>query len=176
MKNRRTRVLVGILVAALALTGLLVGAVAADDEDSGGPHNAILARVAEILGIDQADVEDAFQQAVQEEREARIQQMEEARQARIDALIDEGVLTQEDVDAWEEWLESRPDNSDEMQEWFESRPDLGGEGLLGMPGFRGRMGPGRAMAPGRFSRMPGGFGGGCEGGWDCPAVAPETEG
>lgn len=175
MKNKRTGVLVGVLIAAMALTGVLVGTVAADDEASDGPQHTILARVAEILGIDQQDVEDAFEQAVGEQRDARQQEMQEARQARIDALIDEGVITQEQVDAWEQWLQSRPDNSDEMREWFESRPDFDGEGLFAMPGPGGRMGPGFGMMPGRSGGMRGGFGGGCAGGWECPASAPESE-
>ena len=161
MNRTRTRVLIGILIAAMALTGILAGTVAADDRPD-ATRDGVLGRVAGILGIDQDELEEAFQQAVREERETRRQQMEEAREARIQELIEEGVLTQEQVDEWEEWMESRPDNRDEMREWLQARPDLDIEGLPGPRVFRGRMAPGRGM-------MPGGFGG-----WACPQ-GPSTE-
>ncbi len=170
MKKRRTRVLIGILVGAMALTGVLVGTVSAADDDSGKPGDTILARVAEILGIDQADVENAFQQAVEEQRQARLADMEAARDARMQALIDDGIITQEQADEWEAWLAARPDNSDAMREWFESRPDFAGN-MAGAPGA------GRGMLP-RYG-MP--FGGGFRGmgpgglGGQCPAFAPQSE-
>lgn len=167
MKKTRTRVLIGILIASMAVTGVVVGTVAADDNAATG-RDGVLARVAEILGIDQGELEEAFQQAVQEEREARRQRMEEAREARIQGLIEEGVLTQEQVDEWEEWMESRPDNRDEIREWLESRPDLDIDGSFGMRAFGDRMAPGRS---GRM--MHGSFGG------ECPActwpATPDVE-
>jgi hypothetical protein len=167
MKNRK-KLLIGVLVAAMALTGVLIGTVSADNEDNGNPRGTLMARVAEILGIDQADVEAAFAQATEEMQAERQQQMEAAREARIQALIDEGVLTQEQVDEMEAWLAARPDNRDEMQQWFESRPDLG-EGFPMFPGGRGML-PGR-MGP--RSMTPRGFAGGCPGG-DCLPFASET--
>jgi len=168
--TKKKKLLIGVLVATMALTGVLVGSVSADTEDADNPRGALMARVAEILGIDQADVEDAFEQAMEEQREQiegqreeRQAEMEAARDAHIQSLIDEGIVTQEEVDEWEAWMESRPDNREAMQEWMESRPDLGedfplmqrGGKMLGGMGDRDKM-PG-GMAP--RGMMPGGCGG-----------------
>ena len=165
--TKRKKLLIGVLVATMALTGVLVGTVSADTQDGGNPRSALMARVAEILGIDQADVEGAFEQAMGEQREQREAEMEAAREERIQSLIDEGVVTQEEVDEWEAWMEARPDNSEEMQEWMDSRPDLGDDFPLMQRGGKmpGKMGP-RGM-------MPGGFGGRCPGG-DCAPRGSQT--
>jgi len=161
MTNRR-KIIAGILVATMALTGLLVGTVSADDEANGAnPRDTLMARVAELLDIDQDDLEAAFTQALGEQREQRQEKMQAARDTRLQALIDEGVLTQEQVDAWGEWLESRPDNSDEIKEWMESRPDMGD--AFPFAGGRGGMRPGGQMMRGGGM---GGFGGFGEA--DCP--------
>ncbi|MCK9357482.1 MAG: hypothetical protein M0R22_10150 [Dehalococcoidia bacterium] len=158
MTNRR-KIIAGILVATMAVTGLLVGTVSADDEDSGTPRDTLMARVAELLGVDQGDLETAFTQAREEQREQRQEEMQAARDARMQELIDQGVLTQEQVDDWNEWLESRPDNSEAMQEWLESRPDMG-DALPFAEGRGGRFG-GAMMRGGGMAGF-GGFGGlGC---------------
>ena len=166
--TKRKKLLIGVLVATMALTGVLVGTVSADTQDGGNPRSALMARVAEILGIDQADVEGAFEQAMGEQREQREAEMKAAREERIQALIDEGIVTREQVDEWEAWMEARPDNSEEMQEWMESRPDFG----EGFP-MKDR---GRGMMPGKMGprgMMPGGFGGRCPGG-DCAPLGSQT--
>ena len=145
MTNRR-KIIAGILVATMAVTGLLVGTVSADDEASGTPRDTLMARVAELLGVDQGDLETAFTQAREEQREQRQEEMQAARDARMQELIDQGVLTQEQVDDWNEWLESRPDNSEAMQEWLESRPDMGD--AFPFAGGRGGMRPGGLMMRG----------------------------
>ncbi len=155
----RRKIIAGVLVATMAVTGLLVGTVSADDEDSTSPRDTLLARVAEILDIDQDDLEDAFQQALEEQREERQAEMQAAREARMQELIDEGVITQEQADAWDEWLESRPAVGDELREWLEARPDMGDEFPL-REGLRG-MRPGGVMRGGGMGAF-GGFGGpGC---------------
>ena len=163
MKRNRRKLIVGILVATMALTGVLVGTVSADEEGSANHREALMARVAGILDIDQQDLDDAFGQALGEQREQRQEEMEATRDARIQELIDQGVLTQEQADDCTAWMESRPDNRDEMQEWFESRPDMGDEfcGLasqrMGMGGrMFGRGGPAGQMGGG-------GLGGSCDG-------------
>jgi len=165
MTNRK-KLLIGVLVATMALTGVLVGTVSADTEDGDNPRSALMARVAEILGIDQTEVEEAFQQATEEQREQREAQMQAARDAHIQSLIDEGVVTQEEVDEWEAWMESRPDNREAMHEWMESMPDLGDDFPLMQRGGmqRGGMMPGGKM--GGRGMMPGGFSDRCPGG-DC---------
>ena len=161
MSNRR-KIIAGVLVATMALAGVLAGTISADDEGGATPRNNVLARVAEILGLPQADVENAFEQAMTEQREERQAEMQAARDARLQDLIDEGVLTQEQVEEWESWLEARPDNRDEMQAWLESRPDMGDEFAAGHAG--------RGMMPGGFGSrgmmMRGWNGGGFAG--ECP--------
>ena len=156
MTNRR-KLIAGVLVATMALTGVLVGTISADDESSATPRGNLMARVAEILGLPQADVENAFEQAMGEQRDERQAKTQAARDARLQDLIDEGVLTQEQVDEWEAWLEAQPDNSDEMRAWLESRPDMGDAFAAG-PGGRGLMAGGigpRGMTPrGMMPRGP----------------------
>lgn len=148
MTNRK-KLIAGVLVATMALTGVLVGTISADEETGANARTSLMARVAEILGLDQQAVENAFDQALQEQRGERQALMQAARDARLQDLIDEGVLTQEQVEAWETWLESRPDNRDEMQAWHESRPDMG-EALTMGPAIRG----GFAGRPGERAMMP----------------------
>jgi hypothetical protein len=148
MSNRR-KIIVGVLISTMALAGVLAGTLSADDEGGATPRNNVLARVAEILGLPQADVENAFEQAMTEQREERQVEMQAARDARLQDLIDEGVLTQEQVDEWESWLEAQPNNRDEMRAWFESRPDMG-DAFNAVPGDRGPMAGGigpRGMMP-----------------------------
>ncbi len=64
----------------------------------------LLTRVAEILGQDAARVKDAYNQAVRGLQE-------DALQARLDALVEEGRITQEQADQYMEWFRSRPDVS-----------------------------------------------------------------
>jgi len=164
MSNRR-KIIVGILVSTMALAGVLAGTLSADDEGGATPRNNVLARVAEILGLPQADVENAFEQAMTEQREERQAEMQAARDARLQDLIDEGVFTQEQVDEWESWLEARPDNSDAMRAWLESRPDMGGafaDGPAGRGLVAGGIGP-RGMMPRGPMAVGRGFAGLCPG-------------
>ena len=78
MKTRK-KLLIGVLVATMALTGVLVGTVSADEETNGNQRGDLMARVAEILGIDQDEVESAFKQATEEQREQHMDDMEAAR-------------------------------------------------------------------------------------------------
>ena len=149
--NTRRKVIAGVLVATMAVTGLLVGTVSADDEDSDSPRNTLMARVAELLDIDQDDLEDAFQQALEEQRDERQAEREAARATRMQELIDEGVITQEQADAWNEWLESRPAVGQELQEWLEARPDMGDD--FPLDGGRGMRMAGRMLRGGMMDGM-----------------------
>ena len=157
--KHRTKIIAGVLVATMALTGVLVGTISADEGAADGPRGSLIARVAEILGLDQEQVESAFRQAMQEQREERKAQMEAARDARLQDLIDDGIVTEEQVAEWKAWLESRPDNRDEMREWLESRPDMGDAFRMGGLGDRGamadRFGERPMMPRGPMGGMPG---------------------
>lgn len=89
--------------------------------------------------------------------EAGNQLKEEARERFHQRLLDQGI-TQEQIDQFEAWLESRPDfPNEEFEAWMEAKPDIpfpfGPEGHGGIKPFGGFRGPG-----GGFFR---GFGGPC---------------
>ncbi|NLE94869.1 MAG: hypothetical protein GX600_04175 [Dehalococcoidia bacterium] len=167
MSNRK-KLVAGVLVATMALAGVLAGTLSADEESPGAPRDPLFARVAELLGLEQQQVEGAFQQAMSEQRAERQAEMEAARDARLQELIDDGVLTEQQVEEWNAWLESRPDVGDEMREWFESRPDMGDVFPQG-PGPQGRMSD---RFGGRAPMFGGPMGGGRGFQGDCPAFAP----
>jgi polyhydroxyalkanoate synthesis regulator phasin len=130
------------ILTAVLVPVLIVGAtasIALAQDETGGKRGALFARVAEILGIEQQKVEDAFKQASQELKE-------EARNQKLQDLVDNGNITQQEADEYKAWLESRPDDIrpaplhkleqlveegtitqqqlDEYTAWMESKPDI----------------------------------------------------
>ena len=94
---------------AFLLTGLLVigitgGAVLAHGggENGDSPVKSFASRVAGILGLNESQVQDAFDQA-------RTEMQDEALQAKLDKMVESGRLTQEEADEYKEWYDSRPD-------------------------------------------------------------------
>ena len=97
---RKRWVIVSVVMAALAIA-ITGGAIMAQDEDEDS-SKTFAGRVAEILGLEDDTVADAIKQAKEDMRD-------EAVKAKLDALVEDGKMTQEDADAYLEWLESRPD-------------------------------------------------------------------
>ena len=130
----RKRWIVVTALAGVLTLGILGGtALAHSGGDSDAPAS-IHSRVAEILGIDDQQVLDAFQQAAQEQREARMQH-------RFDDLVERGVLTREQADETLAWLDARPSFSDSDAQsgrlfgrGFFRRGGFGGHGF-GFPRF-----------------------------------------
>lgn len=96
-----------IIVAVVAVVAIIVGAtagiaLAANPPETERGSNKLLARVAEILDIPQDRLVEAFKQASAELREQR-------RDAYFQNLIDEGKLTQQQVEEYKQWLQDRPD-------------------------------------------------------------------
>ena len=85
-------------VAGLAAVAAL-GGVAAASSSGGGETGS---RVAEILELDEETVADAFEQATQ-------QRVDEALQARLDKLVEEERITQEQADEFKAWYDERPE-------------------------------------------------------------------
>lgn len=115
-------------VAVLAI-GVGGGAVLAQESDSGdaSPVKSFVSRVAEILGLEEDTVKDAFTQAKQE-------MMDDGVERKLAAAVESGKLTQE--------------QADEIQEWFDSKPDSIGSWLAygkgsGHKRWHGRRGHGR---------------------------------
>jgi hypothetical protein len=83
----------------------------------------LMARVVEILGnddIDQDTLKAAFAEAKREMRQ-------EALENRLAKLVDEGRITEAQVDEYLNWLESKPDTPqfrEQVKEWRQARPDL----------------------------------------------------
>ena len=100
MRKRTLAVAMAVGLLALALVG---GAVLAqtsdDDDDSAGKSFA--ARVAEVLDLEEADVEAALEQA-------RADMLDERLDAHIDRLVERGVLTEDQAEEYRTWLDDRP--------------------------------------------------------------------
>ena len=129
MWRRKKLIVVAVLVAVM-LAGSIGGAVlAADNGDDSQPearYGALWDKVSEIyeqktgVALDQEALKDAFAQARSEVRD-------EALQNRLQNLVDEGKIAQEEADQYLEWWQSRPDV-------------LNGFGFGGRGGFRGMGG------------------------------------
>ena len=99
----RKRWMITSFLVGLLTVGVAGGAVLANDDEDGSSITGFAARVAGILGIDQTQVEDAFKQAREEMADERIQ-------AKLDAQVEAGRITQEQADEYIEWYQSRPDD------------------------------------------------------------------
>ena len=149
MSRIHKSILAAVLIG-LMLVGVM-GGVALAQEDEGdqgwrgalrdnvqGWRSALMTRVAEILNIDQQELEDAFSQA---QRELQNEYLEST----LQELVSEGTLTQTQADELKAWIEARPDipavgprklqepggqgalteeQADELKAWREARPDL----------------------------------------------------
>ena len=110
-------------VAILALGALMTGAAFAQEAGTDGKSGVgkLGARVAQILGLDETDVNDAIQQA-------RTELRNEATQAKLDRMVEAGKITQEQADEYLAWFEARPTDG----------PGLGNRGFGSKRGRHGR--------------------------------------
>ena len=93
----------------LAITGVMAalitgGAVLAQGSETDGTTASqnFAARVATILGLEEAPVQAALQQVRGEIRDERFQM-------RLDRMVEKGRLTQEQADELKKWYDARPD-------------------------------------------------------------------
>ena len=110
----RSKKFIVAAVMAVVLVGSISGvALATDNGDDSQPEaerGAMLERVCEIyqentgMAIDSQALSDAFAQAQNEMHET-------AMETRLQKLIDEGEITQEEADQYLEWWEAKPDVS-----------------------------------------------------------------
>jgi hypothetical protein len=127
------------LLTAVVLAGSIGGVALAQNGDEGdnqpeAGHTALLSRACEIyqentgVAIDSAALKDAFAQA---QGELQI----EAMQSRLQNLVDEGKMTQQQADEYLNWWQSRPED-------MPFKFGFGGRGgFHGMGGMRGFGGP-----------------------------------
>ena len=131
--SKKVKVLISVLVATLLLTVGATATVMAEGEAETTPlpeasENALLARVADILGIDEEDLINAFEQARQE-------MCEDAFTSHINQAVEEGLITQDQADEILEWWLQRPD--DAIEAWRGQGPNATGPGMFkNAPRFR----------------------------------------
>jgi hypothetical protein len=94
------KILVGAAVGTAGLLAL-TGATFAQTGNQ-APGDGIKDRVAEILGIAPEDLQDAVQQAREEQRDEQIAE-------RLATAVENEVITQEEADAVQAWLDSMPE-------------------------------------------------------------------
>ncbi|MBM4445740.1 MAG: hypothetical protein FJ023_00060 [Chloroflexi bacterium] len=158
---RSKKFIIFTVLAAVLLAGSIGGiALAADNGDDNQPKarcGALLDRVCEIYQqntgttIDQEALKEAFAQATSEMRPEVMQNRPkmgaEAMQDRLQNLVNEGKITQEQAKALQEWWEARPsvptqEQADALKKWMEAKPDVPvGFGFPGHGGFPGKGGP-----------------------------------
>jgi hypothetical protein len=136
---RRKKVILIALLAGIVLFASTAGIVLAQtgDEDDSQPKT-LMCRVAEILGIEEQELEDAFTQARSEMEAAALDTY-------LQDLVDQGKITEEEAKQYKEWWQARPDMApfqQQLREWQQARPDItlpGPQGGSGDFGFRGGM-------------------------------------
>ena len=95
--------IVGLLVGVFSLVVVGGTALAQESDDGSSPVQNLASRVAEILNLDEATVQDALDQARQD-------LATDVTAHRLDKLVENGVLTQEQADEYSDWFQARPDN------------------------------------------------------------------
>lgn len=146
---RKHKKVIFIALVAVLVVGATLGAVAiaqADDQTTQTVKETIYERVSKVYqantgnAINAAELQKAFTQAQKE-------LATEAQDRMWQKLIDEGKITQAQLDAYKKWLAARPElNTDALKQWFESKP----EGISG-PGMRT---PAMPRGFGGFRNMP----------------------
>ena len=118
--SKRVKIIISVLVAVLLLTVGTTAVVIAQEEptppsETHGP--GLIARVAEILGIPQEDLVNAFKQAQQE-------MIDDALDRALDRAVDEGRITELEANEIRQWLEQRPEALDGLFYRFFSHKKL----------------------------------------------------
>lgn len=102
----------GVALAADARNDLINSAPYGDNDygrNGKGHPDALLLRVAEILGVDQSTLESAFGTARSEQVDARYESY-------TGLLVASGTLTQDQADEADTWFDDRPDDTDWLTE------------------------------------------------------------
>ena len=143
----KKRWIVGLILLGVLAAGITTGGALAQVDAGGDTSSTDFAgRVATILGLQEAEVKDAFQQAVR-------QQKDEAYKQRLDSMVSRGLLTEEEAAEGFAWFQSRPD-SPARRIWGQGQGRRG----FGQGAFRrgGRLG--KAFGPNFGPHGPGGLG------------------
>ena len=112
-KTKHSLALAIVLSVVLLLCGTIGIAFA---QDGTNPQQDMMARVAQILGISQQKLTDAFKQA---QTEGEVQ--------RLDKLVQDGKITQQEADQIKAWEAARPDPKADQQKieaWMKAKPKI----------------------------------------------------
>ena len=128
---RKLRIIIPIAIAVVAIATISISVVLAQENEKGDSNaSRLAAKVAVILGLDTAVVDDAIKQARRELRD-------EAGQKKLNALVEKGRLTQEQADEYLNWIQSKP----------EGIPAIGKHSFGKMEHHKGWKGHGRFFGP-----------------------------
>ncbi len=96
-------IIIAVIVGVLLVGGIGAGVAFAQTKTPTpvSPDKTLIGRVATILGIDQAKVQAAFDQA-------RKDMANDALDARLKSLVAQGKITQQQADQYKSWWQSRP--------------------------------------------------------------------
>lgn len=151
---RKKHWIIGLMALLALMVGVGSGTVLAQEnhEDRERPVQGVISRVAIILGLEEQQVQDAFDQA---RREMRDERFEEMVGQRLDALVESGRITQQQADELREWYAARPESF-----WLAAGPDRSKDTgrhkdrAFGARGYGSHMERMKSMK----ARMDGGFG------------------
>ncbi len=129
MARKKKFIIIGLVLAVIVVLGAIGGIALADNATSPTTVNPLIAKVATILGIDQAKVQAAFDQAQQELQS-------EALNARLAQMVTDGKITQSQADAYKAWMEAKPAGIDQLG----PGPGMMGRGFGGGRGGCGGFG------------------------------------
>jgi hypothetical protein len=100
---RKLQIVIPIAIAVVTVSVFSLAVVFAQGNEEGDSNASKLAiKVAEILGLNAAEVDDAIKQARRELRDETVQN-------NLNALVEEGRLTQEQADEYLDWIQSKPE-------------------------------------------------------------------
>ncbi len=132
--SKRMKALIAVVAAILLLTVAGTATVIAQEEEPAPipEANGLLARVADVLGISQEDLLNAFRQAQQDVRQ-------EAFLRFLERAVEEGRISQEEAFDILEWWQQRPEAMGHLLPRALGFPSLGGrrmqqQGTLPMHG------------------------------------------
>ena len=115
--SKKMKALVSVLLAVILLTAGSAAAVMAQEDEEPAPQaeestapmaaNGLLTKVAEILGIPEEELREAFQEARQEMMQER---WEEAFYQMLDKAVAEELITPEEAEEIKEWWAQKPES------------------------------------------------------------------
>lgn len=104
-RNQKRKLFLGLFAAVIMVAGITGGVIWAQEGDSPDDpaRQSMASRVAEILGLGEDEVTDAFKQAAREMRDERFQN-------RMARLVEKGQITEDEAAESVDWYQSRPED------------------------------------------------------------------